>query len=569
MPRQYSGKIHVSIRHEKRKNGDIYVLERTTQYDREKKLTRTLKTRLLGKIPAGETEMVGTRAKKPNGFNKTASARQHCGMTDILEWVGRESGIDEDVRSCFSPGDADKMISIARYWLATEGNTLPRLEGWQITHSLPYSHGISEDVYGELFKNLGYQEERIQKYFYCRAGRLSRAPVIAYDSTTISTYSECQNEARHGFNKEHDGLPTIKLLTLYSIKDSEPIAFAKQSGNIPDVIAIDNALEQLKCFDIEKPVVVTDNGYCSIDNLQKFCQRNMKFLTLIDRHTKMAQTAIDEVRSSLNSMAASCPFDLNISGASIMKMHTFNRERQRNGKNAKRGDVETMERRLYFHVFYSDLLASQHRLEFKKQLRELKAQLEGGRTDFTEAAQKRIEKYLVLSKQGRGGHLHIDFNEKACAEAQNYFGYFVLVGNCACDTFDALTDYRLREKIEELFKCEKECADSKRVRVWYGDTLRGRQMVQFISICYRCFLMKRIKQVENSLARDTSMLTTTQAELERKLKTWIQQRSLAQILDWFDCVDKVTVNTEAGKRRWTTEQIERDKEFLMKLGVIK
>lgn len=569
MSRHYSGNIHVSIRHEKRKNGDIYVLERTTQYDRETKLTRTLKTKLLGKIPAGESEMVSTRAKKPNGFNKTSSTRQHCGMTDILEWVGRESGIDEDLRSCFSSGDAEKMISIARYWLATEGCTLPRLEGWQITHPLPYSNGISEDVYGELFKNLGYQEERIQQYFSYRAARLSRAPVIAFDSTTISTYSECQSEARHGFNKDHDGLPTIKLLTLYSVKDSEPIAFAKQSGNIPDVIAIDNVLEQLKCFDIEKPMVVTDNGCCSIDNVRKYCQRNIKFLTLIDRHTLMAQTAIDEVRNQLDTMSADCPFDLNISGATVMKNHTFKRERIRDSKNGKRGEFEIMQRRLYFHVFHSDILANQHRLDFKKRLRELKIQLESGKTDFTESAQKHIDKYLVQSRQGRGGRLHIEFNEEACVQAQKYYGYFVLVGNCACDTFEALTNYRLREKIEELFKCEKEYADSKRVRVWYGDTLRGRQMVQFISICYRCFLMKRIKEVENTLAHDTSTLTNAQAEAERKLKTWIQQRSLAQILDWFDCVDKVTVKTESGKRRWTTEQIERDKEFLVRLGVVK
>jgi hypothetical protein len=48
-------------------------------------------------------------------------------------------------------------------------------------------------------------------------------PIIG-DSTTISTYSENQSEARQGFKKDGDGLNTIKLLTLYSVKAGEPIA---------------------------------------------------------------------------------------------------------------------------------------------------------------------------------------------------------------------------------------------------------------------------------------------------------------------------------------------------------
>jgi transposase len=569
MGRHFSGNVHTSTRQERRKNGDIYVLERTIQYDQVTGKTRTLETKLLGKIPAGEAEMVATRPKKPNGFATLTATRKHVGMTAILDWVGRESGIDEDVCKSFSSGDAAKIISIARYWLATDGGTLPRLESWQITHELPYSQGISEDVYGELFRNLGYNETGIQKYFSCRAKRLSRSPVIAYDSTTISTYSENQHEARQGFNKDRDGLPTIKLLTLYSVKDREPIAFAKQPGNIPDVIAVGNTLEQLKCFDIDKPMVATDNGFYSLDNIRLFCQRNMKFLTLIDSGVNLARNVIDELRDKLEDMAAGCPFDLNISGASVMKMQTFKWKRKREGSGKKAGDTETMERRLYFYVFHSEELANQHRLNFKKQLNELRCQLEEGATEFTDAAKERIEQYFTLSKMGRGGRLHITFNEDACAEAKKNFGYFVLVSNCPLDVFEALSDYRLREKIEELFKDEKECADSRRIRVWYGDTLRGRQMAQFVSICYRCFLMKKIKEVEEGLCKDEASMTKEQYGREKKLKSWIQQRSLAQILDWFDCVDTTTVNTEAGKRRWTTETVERDRFFLERLGVTK
>ena len=207
MARPFSGKPHVGENRITRKNGITYVYERTTQYNPETRKTMTTSTRLIGKILPGETEVVATRRRKPNGCRKEEglAARRHVGLTDILEWAGRESRIDHDLQSCFSTGDAAKIQSIARYWLGTDGNTLPRLEGWQLMHELPYPYGISEDVYGELFKSLGQDESGIKGFFTARAGRLSTRPVIAYDSTTISTCSQNQHEARRGFNKDGAG----------------------------------------------------------------------------------------------------------------------------------------------------------------------------------------------------------------------------------------------------------------------------------------------------------------------------------------------------------------------------
>ena len=50
---------------------------------------------------------------------------------------------------------------------------------------------------------------------------------------------------------------------------------------------------------------------------------------------------------------------------------------------------------------------------------------------------------------------------------------------------------------------------------------------------------------------------------------WVKQRSLAQIFDWFDCLEETTVKTGAGVRRWTTESVARDRLFLELLGVAK
>ena len=97
------------------------------------------------------------------------ATRRHTGLTDILKWIGKVSGIGDDVRASFSEGNATKILSIARYWIGSGGNTLPRLESWQVMHPLPCREAITEDVYGKLFKDVGRNEEGVQRYFSTRA----------------------------------------------------------------------------------------------------------------------------------------------------------------------------------------------------------------------------------------------------------------------------------------------------------------------------------------------------------------------------------------------------------------
>ena len=569
MAKRITGKTHVGERSERRQNGDIYIYERITAYNEKTKKTYTVSQKLKGKIKSGTQEIIPTRPKKRKGDGGVVEAiRRHTGLTDILEWVGKSSGIDNDALSSFSEGDAAKILSIARYWIGTNGNTLPRLESWQVMHSLPYREAITEDVYGDLFKAVGRNEDGVQSYFSSRAARLDKSPVLAFDSTTISTYSENQLEARQGFNKDGDGLNTIKLLTLYSVKDREPLAFAKQPGNVPDVISIENAMKQIKCLDLEKPLIVTDNGYYSQENMMKFASRNMKFLTLVDSNIVWVREVVDSLRETLASMSSTCPFDPSVCGATATIMHEFSRVRQRSRNGKVAGEKETFSRRLYVHIFYSPDNEVKKELTFRKDLLELKAQIEDGVAEFTKSAQRKIEKYLVCSTRGRGGQLKIGFNDKAIAKAKKYFGYFTLVTPQTMNTFTALENYRLREKIEELFGVQKGALDGARPRTWYPDNLRGRQFVQFISLGYHCFLTKKIKEVRNRLGKNESEKSKALVKLEKKLDKWLEQRSLAQILDWFDCIETTNVQTAMGNYRWSTESVARDQLFLKYLGVI-
>ena len=57
---------------------------------------------------------------------------------------------------------------------------------------LPYEDGISEFIYHELFARIGRDEALQQNVFASRCANIKERAVLAYDSTTISTYSQNQ-----------------------------------------------------------------------------------------------------------------------------------------------------------------------------------------------------------------------------------------------------------------------------------------------------------------------------------------------------------------------------------------
>ena len=578
MPATASGKIKTQIVHSTQKNGDIYVLERQILYDPEKKWNKVLSTKLLSKIPKGSDTPIPTRPKKASFDNELersrtiAASRERIGMMELIDHIGSTSGIDEGIYSNTDVGTAQKIISLARYLLATNGQSLPGILTWQFNHPLPYEDGISEFIYHELFTRVGRDESLQQNFFASRCAPIKEKAVLAYDSTTISTYSENQIEARYGYKKAGDGLKTIKLLTLYSIETRQPVAFTKQPGNLPDVITIENALKQLSVLGLGGAEIITDNGYYSEHNLAALFLAHFDFVTLAKTSLKWVKEEIDRHLDDFSSVSSTCPFDAGTHGITVTLMHDFEKVRKyANRKNGlQKGDIESFHRRVYLHLYFNAARKAEEDASFDNDLIELRRNIEEGFNvdDLPDSAQNKVKKYLHINRRGR--NTTVSFNEVACSKAKKYHGLFALVSNCEKDTFECLRKYRKRETIESFFESMKQHTDGTRVRVWDADTLRGRMFVQFVALCYYEYLSNEIRTMKKDLGKkngDPKHDTEKNLALERKLKTWLDNSPIYLVLQWFDTVEGVNVSSKVLSKRWTTEITQRDRMFFDKLGV--
>ena len=582
MPAKASEEIKVRTVRQAQKNGDVYVIERRTHYDPAKKYNVVLSSKIVGKIPKGQDNIVPTRPKRrSNGKTSNSpvtaypvsATRKKVGMMDIIEHVGSTSGIDAALYGCTDKGTAQKIISIARYLLASNGQSLPGIATWQYTHPLPYEEGLSEDVYHALFEQVGRNELLMQSFFASRLAALGTTSLLAYDSTTISTYSSRIAGARYGFNKARDGLATVKLLSLYSIETRQPVAFTKQPGNQPDVVTIENALKQLRVLGITKAEIVTDNGYYSERNLAELLHAHFDFITLIKTSIKWVKQELDQRLDDFRRAGNACPFATDTHGITVMRMQEFSRIRKNASqkKGMAGGDAEPFRRRIYLHLYFNPFRRAEQDAAFDRDIFELKRLLEEGtpEEELSENAVRKAHKYLFVRHYGEKAT--VTFNEKAIAEQKKYHGFFALVSNCEKDAFECLRKYRRRETIESFFESVKQRADGARTRVWSSECLMGRMFVQFVALCYYEHFSEQLREMKRTLGLEISNHAQGTAESlkrSKKLLAWLQNTPVYLTLQWFDAVEEVKVSTKLLSKRWTTEITERDKMFLDKLGLL-
>ena len=171
----------------------------------------------------------------------------------------------------------------------------------------------------------------------------------------------------------------------------------------------------------------------------------------------------------------------------------------------------------------------------------------------------------------------VTFNEEACHERLKRCGVFMLMSNSAKLTAEeALLTYRSRNRLESYFESERRCCDASRERVWDRDTSRGRMFLQMTAMGYVGFFYTKIREIKGEVQRRPDTPENQKSEegkLLTSLRSWLANKSLQEILTWFDCIDVIRFTDRSTGRydklvsKITTETLRRDELFLRLLGM--
>ena len=465
--------------------GVTYAYESTSYWDKDKKQSRS-KRHLIGIVDPKTGEIKQTtkkkRVMKNSGMPATEmpwlfAKRIFYGATYLLDCIGKTTGVAEDLKVCF-PDSHEMILSIAYYLVMEDKNPLYRFPKWGILHMHPYGQTISSQQSSDLFS--GITESQRMHFFRLQGKRRMEREYCAFDTTSISSYSEMLRQVQYGKNKDGDSLAQINLALLYGEASFLPFFYRKLSGNITDVSTIKRLLCDIEFLDCKKIKLVMDRGFYKEQNINDLYTEHLKFLIGAKLSLKFISAEVDKVRDNIRSWTNFLP-DTEAYGVTVPIQWNYKRTRP------YKKDVIQEERRMYVHIFYDTLKALEDERQLTSLVYKLNGELMAGKRE--KSHEQLYTKYFDIKKTPVRGQKAM-VKESVLVDARKNFGYFALIGNDAIDAGKALLIYRNKDLVEKAFDNVKDRLNMRRLNVSSDLSLDGKLFVEFIALIFISYLHK-------------------------------------------------------------------------------
>lgn len=380
-------------------------------------------------------------------------------------------GITKILKNLFPECHKD-ILTIAQYML-TEGNAMYYLEDYTEEHATSI-HGISDDKKcSKIFASI--RPEDIALFFKEWIKQKKSDEYIAYDVTSISSYSKNISECEWGYNRDKEKLPQINLGMYYGETSQLPLYYRVYPGSISDKSHLKYMVSDNDLIDTKKLRYVMDRGFYSADNLNFLIEKGHRFIIALPQSLNYARDLISKHGNDI----------VNSSECMIGK-----------GLFAKKYESNVLGFRMNVHLYYDSFKAATER----EALFELIERQENDLKSMEEPPEKKYhyDKFFFINRS-KDGKLGFTKNHKAIDEALKQCGFFMIAETDFGKTSTEILDiYRKRDVIEKSFDNLKNEIDIKRTYTHSDETMQGKIFVAFISLIVRSYMQIELKELKNT-----------------------------------------------------------------------
>ena len=477
-----------------KQTGITYAYENEAYWDKGKKQSRA-RRKLIGKVDPKTGEIIPTRRykkrsepmeappAKPGPVPITAMKRCFYGATYLFDQIGKVLGVTEDLKACF-PDTYKQILSVAYFLILEENNPLSRFLHWQKYHIHPYGEDLPSQRSSELFQSI---EEAGRMMFFRKQGkRRLENEYWAFDTTSISSYSEALEQVKKGNNKEHDRLPQLNLALLFGEESGLPFYYRKLAGNIADVATIRELMEEFDGMGYKQIKLVLDRGFYSQKNINALFAHHQKFIVGTRLNLTYVNDLLEEERENLN-LWTNLQGQFGVYG--LCRPIEWEYEQFRPYK----GDTFKEKRRAYLLLFYNPEKAAKDQIEMNEHLTQLQNDLLTGkrRDDYG----KEYDTYFTVTETPKRGR-KVEPKQEAMREAARNYGYFALLSNEVKGPFEALSLYRSKDIVEKAFGNLKERLNFRRMQVSSELSLNGKLFVEFVALIFLSYVKKKMQDAK-------------------------------------------------------------------------
>ncbi len=473
-----------------KRSGITYAYESVSFWDKDKKQSRAKRT-LIGRLDKESGQIIPTDGRckpkvkatstpKRGLVPSTDTTRCFYGATYLFDVIGEKLGIIEDLKQCF-PNTYKQILSIAYYLILEENNPLFRFEKWSSLHKHPCGKDISSQRSSELFASIA--EEDKNSFFKLQGKRRIDKEFWAYDTTTISSYSELLRQVQYGKNKENDQLPQFNLALVFGEESNLPFYYRKLAGNIPDSKTVKNLLADLNVLGFSKTKLVMDRGFYSEQNINGLLKEHVKFLIADKTSLTFVKKELDAIYDEFRSFE-------HFSEKYELYAQTVPSQWQYTQTRPYKGDTLKDNKRMYIHLYYNIDKATDDEKNFDRGLLAMRNELKSGKR--VPEHEKQYAKYFEVKTTPKRGTT-VSVRESAVKEAKRYYGFFAMISNEKMDAITALEIYRNKDVVEKAFGNLKERLNMRRTLVSSEQSLDGKLFVEFIALIYLSYIKKQMQ----------------------------------------------------------------------------
>ena len=484
-------------------SGVKYVYIDTPYWDKAKKQNRH-KREYIGKLDESGSFVpnknylsrqnlveTGDRTSKQSSPSPFAE-RKFFGATHLLDCIGEQTGLTHDLDAVFGKAISRKIQSLAYFLVLESESSMYRFGKFAKTHRHPYAKDIASQRISELFA--GITEDEKYSFFRHRAARCLQEEYLAYDTTSISSYSEMMKSVKYGKNKDLENLPQINLAIVFGEKSMQPIYYRKLPGNINDVSTVGKLLVDMDFIGVKKAKFIFDRGFYSKRNIDALFRKNHKFVVAGKSNTLISKDLLNEVRESIKHFSN---YNEEQQIYAVAKKSVWEYE-----YTDRRGNTHSKSKPINLFAYYDGQRAEREKTEFIIKLKEAESAFLND--CMTQSQQDLLDKYFYSEKTPTG-RVPTKPNNEAIESRMGEFGFFTLLSNHITDAIQALQIYRSKDVAEKAFSNIKNRLDMKRTGVSSEEALEGKLFLQFVALTYVSYINQVM--AHNDLYKNYTMST--------------------------------------------------------------
>jgi hypothetical protein len=412
----------------------------------------------------------------------------------LLEQIALKTGVRQDLEAVFDGNCeiVDDIITLAIFPFITKF-TYNRVARWQDIAAAPSKRELSPVDITRLTQSI--KEQHRMDLLRLRAARLQKDDLCAVDSTSRSAYGGSLSDIHWGKNKDRLPLEQTNEVVVYTLSSHMPVYYRTFPGNMPDSRSFDTILADLEHAGFADIVLVTDRGYESLRNLEKYILRGQSIVMCVKTGQSEAFKAIGELGEY---GARNHPEGMTVDpDAKIYyKQYEVDYAVKSKGQSVKGAD------RLKLNLYFDPVRRSLELMELDISLSLQEAALSdllqnNGKLDDDATTKRYYSYYNVTYDPATMAIKSFELNEKKVNKARLLSGFFAIMTHGV--DFDAMRTYNtygLRDEQEKYFQQMKGQMVADRQRNWSEEGKTGRLFILFVSLILSSWLRHIWKNTE-------------------------------------------------------------------------